>query len=141
MTDKYNPLTEKQTEFIKSANTLTRSLYDLLIKWQDLETKDDNLACEDYPFNESLDEVWARTSNWNEDLIERFQKSNKFSPTITVKDLKKVIELLNDDVQVVVATENEGGWWLNIEEVEMPDNDGMFTLTFHTKDNFDPRQF
>ena len=141
MTNKYNPLTEKQTEFIKSANTLTRSLYDLLIKWQDLETKDDNLACEDYPFNESLDEVWARASNWNEDLIERFQKSNKFSPTITVKDLKKVIELLNDDVQVVVATENEGGWWLNIEEVEMPDNDGMFTLTFHTKNNFDPRQF
>jgi hypothetical protein len=106
MTDKYSPLTEKQTEFIKSANTLTRSLYDLLIKWQDLETKDENLACEDYPFNESLDEVWARTSNWNEDLIEKFQKSNKFSPTITVKDLKNILELLSDDVQVVVATEN-----------------------------------
>jgi hypothetical protein len=141
MINKYNQLSEQQSEFIKSAITLTRSLYDLLIKWQELETKDEILACEDYPFNESLDEVWARVSNWNEDLIERFQKSNKFSPTITVKDLKNILENLSDDVQVVVATENEGGWWLNIEEVEMPDNDGMFTLTFHTKNNFDPRQF
>jgi hypothetical protein len=141
MTDKYNPLTEKQTEFIKSANTLTRSLYDLLIKWQDLETKDENLACEDYPFNESLDEVWARTSNWNEDLIERFQKSNEFSPTITVKDLKKVLELISEDIQVVVR-DDKNDWWLNITEVELPDEDnGCFTMTFHTQNNFDTRQF
>jgi hypothetical protein len=68
-------------------------------------------------------------------------KTDGFEPTIMVKDLKAILDKLDDDVQIVINDE-KNSWWLNIESLELPDEDnGSFTLTFNPKDNFDNRQF
>ena len=58
-----------------------------------------------------------------------------------VKDLKAILNKLDDDIQIVIRDE-KNDWWLNIESLELPDeDDGSYTLTFNPKDNFDNRQF
>ena len=57
-----------------------------------------------------------------------------------VKDLKAILDKLDDDTYIVIRDE-KNDWWLNIESVDLPDDDGSITLTFNPKDNFDNRQF
>lgn len=139
MINKYNQLSKQQSDFIEKANNVTRSIYELLIKWQELGEQDENLVCENYPFTESLDEVWATVSDWNENLIYNFQKASKFSPTINVGQMKKILDGLDDEEQIVIWDERKL-WWLNIESVEVPDQESLFTLVLYPKDTFDTRQ-
>lgn len=139
MVSKNWPFSEEQTEFIKSANKLTNAFHDLLIKWHTLDSKDDQLACIDYPFGESLEDVWATVSEWNENIIKNFKESNNFSPTITVGQMKKVLDGLDDDEQIVIWDEQKM-WWLNIGSVDIPDQENLFTLVLYPKDTFDTRQ-
>lgn len=140
MVSKHWPFSEEQTEFIKSANKLTNAFHDLLIKWHTLDSEDDQLACIGYPFGESLEDVWASVSQWSEGIIKNFKESNHFSPTITVRQMKKVLDGLEDDEQIVIWDEQKM-WWLNIGSVDVPDQENLFTLVLYPKDTFDTRQF
>lgn len=139
MINKSNQLSEQQSNFIKSANNVTKSLYDLLIKWQELDANDEELACEEYPFDESLDDMWANVSHWEEQLLNKFKKTNDFHPTITVGDMKKILENADDEDQIVIWDERQQ-WWLNIASVEFPNKEDTYTIILNPKDNFDTRQ-
>ena len=73
-------------------------------------------------------------------LIETIQKINQIDP-FTVGDMKKALEGLSDDIQIVVGCSCSE--WLNLsKEYQLPDEEaGYMALTFFTRDNFDARQF
>lgn len=138
MTDRYN----SRKEFIKAAGSLWEPIMNLTHAWEKLEHKDNDETGHDYPFNGSFDEWIYEYAKWFDHISEKFSiQTEDFSPTITVKQLKEILGLVDDDTQVVVS-DKARDWWLNIDEVQLPDEDnGCFTLTFHTKDDFDTRQF
>lgn len=131
---------EERKEFMKNIKAMLDPMYQLLLSWEKLSIADNEETCDGIPFSQSFDEFYAEYVNWAWNLNEKFlPKTERFYPTITVKDMKKILSVLDDDVQIVVNKDQEA-WWLNIDSVELPDGDGMFTLTLYTKDNFDTRQ-
>ena len=138
MTDKYN----SRKEFIKAAGSLWEPIMNLTHAWEKLSHEDNDETGEQYPFNGSFDEWIYEYANWFDKLSEKFRlQTDEFHPTITVKQLKEILNVIDDDTQIVVSNKDRN-WWLNIDEVQLPDeDDGNFTLTFHTKDDFDTRQF
>lgn len=135
-----NDIVRKQ--FIQAAGALWEPIMNLTHAWEKLSTEDNGKTSEKYPFNGSFDEWIYEYATWFDNLSENFTlKTKGFKPTITVKELKEILNTVDDDIQVVVS-DSRNVWWLNIIEVELPDEDnGSYTLTFHTKDDFDTRQF
>lgn len=132
---------EERKEFMKNVKAMLDPMYQLLLSWEKLSSKDNDETSVNVPFSQSFDEFYAEYVNWAWNLNEKFlPKTETFYPTITVGDMKKILAVLDDDVQIVISKDEES-WWLNINSVELPDGDGMFTLTLHPKDNFDTRQF
>jgi hypothetical protein len=132
----------KRKQFIEAAQKLCNPIVELTIAWQELSSEDNGETSIDYPFIGSFDEWVYSYNEWLDKLEEKFSiKTDDFKPTITVKDLKTILDKLDDDIQIVIRDE-KSDWWLNIESLELPDEDnGSFTLTFNPKDNFDNRQF
>jgi hypothetical protein len=133
---------QTRKNFIEAATKLIQPSLDLLLAWEKLNHEDNGETSVDNPFQMSFDEFFADYTNWVYALEEKFlTKIDNFEPTLTVGELKKVLSTLSDDTQIVVDDE-KNDWWLNIGSLDLPDEDeGMFTLTIHTSDNFDPRQF
>ena len=73
-------------------------------------------------------------------LDQMIQKIKEIEP-LTVGDMKKALEGLSDDTQIVVGCSCSD--WLNLaKEYQLPDEEaGYMALTFFTRDNFDARQF
>ena len=73
-------------------------------------------------------------------LIETIQKINQIDP-FTVGDMKKALENLPDNIQIVVGCSCSD--WLNLaKDYQLPDEEaGYMALSFFTRDNFDARQF
>lgn len=138
MTDNYI----KRKQFIEAAQKLCTPFNELTTAWQELSSEDNGETSIGYPFTGSFDEWVYYYSEWLDRLEKKFSlKTDNFKPTIMVKDLKAILNELDDDVQIVIRDE-KCDWWLNIESLELPDEDnGSFTLTFNPKDNFDNRQF
>ena len=138
MTDKYN----SRKQFITAAGNLWKPLMELTMAWEKLSQEDSGETGDNYPFQGSFDEWIYEYANWFDKLAEKFSlQIDDFEPTITVKQLKEILNVIDDDTQIVVKDE-KNDWWLNIHEVQLPDeDDGNFTLTFYTKNNFDTRQF
>jgi hypothetical protein len=132
----------KRKQFIEAAQKLCNPFVELTIAWHELSIEDNGETSVDYPFTGSFDEWIHYYNEWLDKLEEKFSiKTDGFKPTITVKDLKTILDKLDDDIQIVIRDE-KSDWWLNIESLELPDEDnGSFTLTFNPKDNFDNRQF
>lgn len=136
MTDQYN----SRKEFIKAANNLWAPFMELTKTWEALSNEDNGETVDHYPFNGSFDEWTYEYGHWLEKITEKFcLQTDEFNPTITVKQLKDILNVLDDDTQIVVYNEAKS-WWLNIDQVELPENDGL-TLTFYTKNNFETTQF
>ena len=129
-------------QFIEAAQELWKPIINLTTAWENLSSKDNGETAVNYPFNGSFDEWIYEYSEWLNKLSEKFLlQTEDFEPTIMVKDLKAILNELDDDIQIVVSNQNRS-WWFNIGSVELPDEDnGSFTLTFHTKNDFDTRQF
>lgn len=129
-------------EFIDAVGNLWTPLMKLTMAWEQLSVEDNSETSVNYPFTGSFDEWIYEYANWMNHLIEKFLvQTNNFQPTITVKQLKTILNQIDDDIQIVVANQDKS-WWLNIDSVELPDEDnGSFTLTFHTRNDFDTRQF
>ena len=126
-------------EFIKAAKEVCKPIYELLSVWEEL-SHEDNGKTSDCPFDKSFDEFCADYTDWVWKMDEKFSpKIDKFEPTITVKDMKQILAVLEDDVQIVIS-DQKNDWWINIKEVELP-SEGVFTLVFHPTDDFDNRQF
>lgn len=138
MTDNYI----KRKQFIEAARKLCTPFMDLTTAWQELSSEDNGETSVGYPFTGSFDEWVYYFDEWLTNLEKKFSlKTDDFKPTIMVKDLKAILNELDDDIQIVIRDE-KSDWWLNIESLELPDEDnGSFTLTFYPTDNFDNRQF
>ena len=138
MTDNYI----KRKQFIEAARKLCTPFMDLTNAWQELSSEDNGETGNNYPFTGSFDEWVYSFDEWLTNLEEKFMlKTDGFEPTIMVKDLKAILNKLDDDVQIVIRDE-KSDWWLNIQSLDLPDEDnGNFTLTFNPTDNFDNRQF
>jgi hypothetical protein len=132
----------KRKHFIEAARNLWTPFVELTTAWQELSSEDNGETSIDYPFSGSFDEWIYSYSEWLNRLDEKFSlKTEDFEPTIMVKDLKAILNKLDDDTHIVIRDE-KNDWWLNIESVDLPDeDDGSITLTFNPKDNFDNRQF
>jgi hypothetical protein len=132
----------KRKHFIEAARNLWTPFVELTTAWQELSSEDNGETSIDYPFTGSFDEWIYFYSEWLNRLDEKFSlKTEDFEPTIMVKDLKAILDKLDDDTHIVIRDE-KNDWWLNIESVDLPDEDnGSITLTFNPKDNFDNRQF
>lgn len=132
----------KRKQFIEAAQKLCNPFVELTIAWQELSSEDNTETSIDYPFTGSFDEWIYYYNEWLDKLEKKFLiKTDGFEPTIMVKDLKDILDKLDDDIQIVIRDE-KSDWWLNIGSLELPDEyNGSFTLTFNPKDNFDNRQF
>ena len=132
----------KRKQFIEAAQKLCNPFVELTIAWQELSSEDNTETSIDYPFTGSFDEWIYYYNEWLDKLEKKFLiKTDGFEPTIMVKDLKDILDKLDDDIQIVIRDE-KSDWWLNIESLELPNEyNGSFTLTFNPTDNFDNRQF
>ena len=132
----------KRKQFIEAAQKLCNPFVELTIAWQELSIEDNGETSVDYPFTGSFDEWIYYYNEWLDKLEKKFLiKTDGFKPTIMVKDLKDILDKLDDDIQIVIRDE-KSDWWLNIESLELPNEyNGSFTLTFNPTDNFDNRQF
>lgn len=128
--------------FVIAALEARQSLYKILMAYDQISSYENEMTAEKYPFEYSFDEWICEYDTWIESLSNKFfPEKSEFRPTITVKHLKQILVALEDDTQIVVRDEKNDNW-LNIRTIELPDEDeGMFTLTFHTVDDFDNRQF
>lgn len=64
-------------------------------------------------------------------------------PTLTVGDLRKLIETLPNDTQVTTTLHALPGVsidWANVRSVNVPDFDETHFLNLHLEDSFDSRQ-
>ena len=132
----------KRKNFIEAAKNLWKPFVELSLAWNELSFEDNIETSIGYPFSGSFDEWTYFYSEWFNNLDQKFSiQTEGFHPTITVKDLKAILDKLDNDIQIVINDE-KNSWWLNIESLDLPDEDnGSFTLTFNPKDNFDTRQF
>ena len=76
-------------------------------------------------------------------LIEMFAKLDAIKP-FTVGDMKKALEGLSDDTQILVGGDDSCGFdWANLDlDFKHPsEEEGYFALTFYIKNDYDPRQF
>lgn len=133
-------MTPERSEFIENLENAYSSFAKILFSWEKLSNGDSQLICDGYPFAGSFDEWLAEYREWMEKVQNLFEKRTmEFSPTISVGDLKKILESFDDDIQIVVYDEKKY-WWNNITSVELPDGETMYTITFHTSGEFDTRQ-
>lgn len=136
-----NDIVFSRQVFLHQARRLGDEIMNLLLEWEKLTPDDNGLTSIKNPFNMSFDEFFAQYQQWYGVLEDNFLKTEYvYSPTVTVGELKEVIKYIPDETQVVVYDE-KNDWWLNVETIDLPDNDGMFTVTFNTVNTFDPRQF
>ena len=128
--------------FIEAARNLWKPFVELTTAWHELSFEDNTETSIGYPFSGSFDEWIYSYSEWLNRLDEKFSlRTEGFHPTIMVKDLKAILDKLDDDTHIVIRDE-KSDWWLNIDSLDLPDEDnGSITLTFNPKDNFDNRQF
>lgn len=127
-------------EFIEAAKALWEPFLKLSMTWEELSMEDNNETADECPFDMSFDEWIHKYLEWVTLLIEKFEpKVEQFKPTVTVKDMKQILAVLEDDVQIVIS-DKKNEWWLNIKEVELP-SEGIFTLVMHPTNDFDTRQF
>ena len=133
---------ESKQHFIDMAVEARKSLFNILLAYDHISFKDNENTREHFPFDRSFDEWICEYDKWIDTLKENFfPESKTYKPTIMVKDLKAILNEMDDDIQIVIRDE-KSDWWLNIESLELPDEkNGSFTLTFNPKDNFDNRQF
>lgn len=114
-------------------------MYKLLLFWEELEEDDHDGISDGYPFIESYDEWLFLFSDWIEKVKLNF--ANRFHPTLSVGQLKRIINNLDDSTQIVISKPNHVGW-LNIEALEVPNEDhGIMAMVIHPKDNFSEIQF
>lgn len=73
-------------------------------------------------------------------LIEMIAKISEIEP-FTVGDMKKAIEGLSDDTQIIIGGDEFDWANLSLEYKQPNEEEGYLGLTFFLKDNFDPRQF
>lgn len=130
---------QARENFIQQIDKCWSEMYKLLLRWEELEEDDHDDIAEDYPLQESYDEWLCEFAKWIDTIKEKF--TNEFKPTLTVAQLKKIIEKLDDHTQIVIA-KPDNDWWLNIHALEMPDEEkGTLALVLYTKDNFSTIQF
>jgi hypothetical protein len=93
-----------------------------------------------YPFDKSLDEVAYSVAAWcqkMEEVIHEYRE-NMFNPTIKVGDLKKLLSSIDDDVQVVIGSND---WFNNITMYHYPDGENYVALTLELGEECNTRQF
>jgi hypothetical protein len=73
-------------------------------------------------------------------LVEMFTKLDSIKP-FTVGDMKKALEGLSDDTQIIIGGDTFDWANLSLEYKQPDENEGYLGLTFFIKDDFDPRQF
>jgi hypothetical protein len=73
-------------------------------------------------------------------LMEMITKLDQIKP-FTVGDMKKAIEGLSDDTQIIIGGDEFDWANLSLEYKQPNEEEGYLGLTFFLKDNFDPRQF
>jgi hypothetical protein len=118
------------------------NLMKALIAWEVaprefVEKLDDHKA---YPFTSSFDEVVYDIGAWVLELQQILNDHYKkqFNPTMTVGDLRKIIEGMDDNIQVVIGTND---WYSNIPTYNYPDGDSYSALTLNMGVDCDTRQF
>jgi hypothetical protein len=76
-------------------------------------------------------------------LVEMFAKLDAIKP-FTVGDMKKALEGLSDETQILVGGDDSCGFdWANLDlDFKHPnEEEGYLALTFYIKNDYDPRQF
>ena len=134
--------TKAKEDFLQAIKDAYPSLSVILRAYENLTPEDNDETSAGFPFGMSYDEWLMEYRDWAEEVHKRFFPDRfEYWPTLCVGDLKNIIRDLPDETQIVVAKRGQPGW-LNINMIQYPNEDeGMFTLTLHTKDNFDTTQF
>lgn len=129
---------QARRNFIDTAEMAKPFLWKLLNAYEDLSDEDNDSTSKNYPFGSSYDEWLFEYAAWVSQLEEEwFPKPVGFKPTLTVGDLKKILNGYSDDRQIVLAKD---GWYQNIGALEFPDDYQTYTLTLHLGSEFDAFQ-
>ena len=133
-----NYITRKQ--FIEAAKELWKPFVKLSTAWHELSSEDNIQTSNEYPFSGDFDEWMFSYAEWINALEQNFiPKIEHFKPTVTVKDMKHILSVLDDDTQIVIS-DKDHNWWINVKEVEFP-SEGIFTLVLHPTNDFESTQF
>lgn len=124
--------------FVNSIKDVIKPLHDMLLAWEKLDHSDNDSTASHNPFKASFDEWFAEYVEWASEIEKIFNsKKVEFEPTVTVGELKEILEKYEDDRHVVIATD---GWYTNIGSIEFPDDYQTYTITLHPGSIFDPWQ-
>lgn len=129
-----------RNSYVTSLKEMISVSYRLLRTWEELDEKArKETDGGKYPFGMSFDEMLAEMNEWVADIETRFNSLTDYYPTVTVSDLKKILEKLPDDTQIIVG--DLDGYY-NITSIILPDDDqGYLALTLNVSDNFSTIQF
>lgn len=124
--------------FIQELDNFKNNCIKLLDCWYRLSMEDSDNAATDYPFDESFEEIVFKVINWYGSVQEQLLiPIEGFEPTITVKELKDILSLIDEDTQITIEKD---GWWLNICDLIIPDSATNASLILIPKDNFKTTQ-
>jgi len=124
--------------FINSVNNVIKPMHDMLLAWEKLDHSDNFDTVKYNPFRTSFDEWFAEYIEWANQMEKIFNtRIFKFSPTVTVGELKKILENVDDDRQIVIGTKD---WYTNIAEVHLANDYETFTVTLSPGSEFDTCQ-
>jgi hypothetical protein len=125
---------ESRRNFLRVAQQALPYLWEICNDYEDLSHDDNGKTSKDYPFGSSYDEWLYEYGAWLTTLEnEWFPQSKTFEPTITVGELKEILEKYNNDRQIVIGTDS---WYRNIGSVEFPDDCQTYTLTLYPGTEF-----
>jgi len=129
---------EARRNFIDTAEMAKPFLWKILDAYENLSHEENDQTSKNYPFGSSFDEWLFEYARWISELEETwFPQPKSFKPTLTVGELKKILDGYSDDRQIVLAKD---GWYQNIEALEFPDDYQTWTLTLHLGSEFDSFQ-
>lgn len=125
--------------FVEAIYKANVALYNIVTAYEGLSPEENAKTAINYPFTSSFDEWCYEYDIWCETVKSKFFPEKEYYPTITVKEMRDILNVLPDDDQITIQTE---GWWMNIKTVLKPTEDnGLSSLVLVPNDNFDTRQF
>lgn len=137
---KSNAINFVRESYISSLKNMISASSKVLRTWEELDSKArKETDGGKYPFGMSFDELLAEMYEWVVDIETRFNSLTEYHPTVKVSDLKKILESLPDDTQIVVG--DLDGFY-NITSIILPnDDEGYLALTLNVSDTFSTIQF
>ena len=135
---KKNPIHNSRKNFLEQVENARTHLWKILHAYELLENDDNEKTSDKFPFGTSYDEWLFEYDAWIDALNNVwFPKEQTFEPTVTVGEMKEILDKYTDDTQIVLGTNS---WYKNITKIQLPDDYETYTITLYIGEDFSTTQ-